>query len=141
MSENSSQEGLHRNPFGEGIVTKSGNNLHAFIPMRKTAKIPRIIQLVGIEGFKVFCAFDNGEYRILDFQRLFQSASFQKDPFLKQLMDPDHFSRVELREGTLCWPHLVKKIKLSNGVEFDAPLDLDPVVLYKESLPNDERNG
>lgn len=108
--------------------------------MRKTAKIPRIIQIVGIEGFKVFCAFNNGEYRILDFQRLFQSASFQQDPFLKQSMNPDHFSRVELREGTLCWPHLVKKIKLSNGMEFDAPLDLDPVVLYEESLPNDGWN-
>jgi DNA-binding XRE family transcriptional regulator len=108
--------------------------------MRKTAKIPRILQLVGIEGFKVFCAFNNGEYRILDFQRLFQSASFQKDSFLRQLMDPDNFSRVELREGTLCWPHLVKKIKLTNGMEFDAPLDLDPVVLYEESLPDNERN-
>ncbi|MCB9283010.1 MAG: helix-turn-helix transcriptional regulator [Lewinellaceae bacterium] len=108
--------------------------------MRKTAKIPRIIQVIGIEGFKVFCAFNNGEYRIIDFQHLFESPVFQKDAFLKQLMDPDNFSKVALKEGTLCWPHLVKKIKLSNGMEFDASLELDPVVLYEESLPDEDRN-
>ena len=108
--------------------------------MSSTTAIPRIAQVVKIEDFKVYCAFNNGEYRIIDFQELFKSAPFQNDPFLRQLMDPEQFSRVELKNGTLVWPQLQKKIVLSNGMEFDAPLDLDPIVLYEQSVPDEKRN-
>lgn len=108
--------------------------------MRKTAKIPRIIQIIEVKHFKVHCVFNNGEYRVVNFEELFKTVPFTTDPFLRQLTDPVLFSRLELKNGTLVWPQLTKKIKLSNGMEFDTPLDLDPVVLYEQSTPDERQN-
>ncbi|MBK6904829.1 MAG: helix-turn-helix transcriptional regulator [Saprospirales bacterium] len=108
--------------------------------MRKTAKIPRIIQIIEVKRFKVHCVFNNGEYRVVNFEELFTTDPFITDPFLRQLTDPVLFSGLELKNGTLVWPQLTKKIKLSNGMEFDTPLDLDPVVLYEQSTPDERRN-
>lgn len=108
--------------------------------MRKSTKIPRIIKINKIEGFKVFCAFNTGEHRVIDFACLFEKWNYRKDPFRSKLLDEGQFSRLKLNEGTLQWPNLLQKTKLSNGMEFEVMFDLDPVVLYQESEPDEERN-
>ena len=108
--------------------------------MRKPLKIPRIIKINQISGFQVFCAFNNGEHRIIDFKQLFEKWNYQSDDFRSKLLDQEEFSKVRVNEGTLQWPNLTQKLKLSNGLEFDAMFDLDPVVLYEESIADEERN-
>ena len=108
--------------------------------MRKLNKIPRIIKINEIKGFKIFCAFNNGEHRIIDFKKLFQKWEIQEGDFEYPITKLENFNQVVINEGTLQWPSLVKKIKLSNGMEFDAPYDLDPIVLYEESDPDIKRN-
>jgi len=108
--------------------------------MRKLAKIPRIIKINQIDGFRLFCAFNNGEHRIIDFALLFEKWNFKSDPFRSKLLDQNEFSQVRIHEGTLQWPNLIKKTKLTNGLEFEVLFDLDPIVLYEESVADDERN-
>lgn len=108
--------------------------------MRKSTKIPRIIRINEIDGFKVYVAFNTGEHRIIDFARLFKKWNFEDDEFRSRLLKKEAFQKLELKEGTLQWPNLIQKTKLSNGMEFEVVFDLDPIVLYEESDPDEERN-
>ncbi len=108
--------------------------------MRKIKNIPRIIKINEIKGFEIFCAFNNGEHRIIDFNKLFKKWNIKNNEFQRALTDKKIFTQVRLHEGTLQWENLIKKIKLSNGMEFDAPFDIDPIVLYEASEPDTKRN-
>lgn len=108
--------------------------------MRKSTKIPRIIRINKIDGFKVFVAFNTGEHRIIDFSRLFLKWNFKDDAFRSRLLQKEVFQKLSLHEGTLQWPDLIHKSTLSNGTTFEVAFDLDPIVLYEESDPDEERN-
>ncbi len=108
--------------------------------MRKTAKIPRIIKLIEVNGFLVSVAFNNGEYRLIDFEQLFDKWNIKSDPFQRQLLDPEKFQSIQVNEGSLQWPAVKKQIQLKSGKIFDAVFDLDPIVLYEESEHDEERN-
>jgi DNA-binding XRE family transcriptional regulator len=108
--------------------------------MRKSSKVPRIIKLHEIDGFKVYVAFNTGEHRLIDFARLFKKWNYEQEEFRSKLLKREAFQKLELKGGTLQWPNLVRKTKLSNGLEFEVAFDLDPLVLYEESEPDEERN-
>lgn len=108
--------------------------------MRRSTKIPRIIKINEIDGFKVYVAFNTGEHRIIDFAYLFEKWDYKGDEFRSKLLKKEAFQKLELKEGTVHWPNLIRKTKLSNGMEFEVAFDLDPVVLYEESEPDKERN-
>lgn len=108
--------------------------------MRGPGSIPRIIRINKINDFKIFCAFNNGEHRIIDFTRIFEELDFARDEMRKKIMDPKIFRSVELSDHTLSWPDIRKKIKLKSGKTFNVTFDLDPIVLYENSEPDIERN-
>ena len=108
--------------------------------MSKTPKVPRIIRLHKIEGFKVYCAFNSGEHRIIDFSKILNSWNLKPSDWAYPLLDYSNFSQMILDGGTLKWPNLTKKITLSNGLIFETPLDLDPIVLYEASEYDAQRN-
>lgn len=108
--------------------------------MRKIKSIPRIIKINELRGFKIYCAFNNGEHRIIDFNKLFEKLDFRRDKVRKEIMKPQIFELVELVENTLTWPTVRKKIKLKSGKRFDIAFDMDPIVLYENSEPDLERN-
>jgi len=101
----------------------------------KMSKPLRIIQLNKVEGFVVFCVFNTGEYRIIDFNLLFKK---RKGKDVDQLKDIDTFQKVVLENGTLTWPVIRKKIVLKSGRTFDVPYDLSPAVLYEESYADEK---
>ncbi|HMQ45939.1 MAG TPA: helix-turn-helix transcriptional regulator [Saprospiraceae bacterium] len=106
--------------------------------MRKINKLPRIIKIYRIDGFKVYAIFNNGAPRIIDFKSLFDQWNYANDDFRSKLLSKDVFQKITLKEGTICWPDLVQKTKLSNGMEFEVAFDLDPLVLYEASQPDTE---
>ena len=108
--------------------------------MRKSSKIPRIIKISRIYGFMLYCAFNTGEYRIIDFAKFFEVHDFKSDSLRSKLLDSKEFGKVQLHEGTLRWPNLIQKVTLSNGMEYEAMFDLDPIVLYEASEPDEEGN-
>lgn len=103
--------------------------------MKKITGIPRILKIASVDGWVVTLVFNNGEHRQLDFQSLFQRWNYEQDPFRSRLLDPALFATLTLRAGTLCWPELTLQMTLSNGLAFEAPFELDPVVMYEESIP------
>ena len=108
--------------------------------MSKTTKIPRIIKLSAIQGWRVYVAFSNGEHRVIDFEQFFRKHHFATDPLRRRLLDEAVFQGLNLHEGTLRWPTVLDKIELSNGMVFEVPFDLDPLVLYENSEPDLEQN-
>lgn len=101
----------------------------------KTNKLPRIIKINSVDGFVVSCVFNNGEYRIIDFNKLFDKWRGED---IDQLKNPASFHLVTLENGTLTWPEVRKKITLKSGKTFDVAYDLSPIVLYEESERNEE---
>ncbi len=110
------------------------------LAMRKLNKVPRILQIINIENHKIYCAFNNGEYRIIDFQKLLKKWNTQKNSFEYPLLDPRQLAKVKLIGGTLAWPQIQKQIVLSKDQKIDIHLDLDPQVLYDESVSDIEMN-
>jgi DNA-binding XRE family transcriptional regulator len=58
---------------------------------------------------------------------------------MKALSDPDKRAGWILHEGTLRWPSLIATIELTSGAKWSAPLDIDPIVLYNASEPDESR--
>ena len=108
--------------------------------MRKSNKIPRIIKINEVKDFKVYCAFNNGEHRVIDFKKLFDKWKINENSFNYKITKEEIFKQVEIVSNTLSWPEITKKIKLSNGMEFDAPYEIDPLVLYENSELDEVRN-
>lgn len=100
----------------------------------------RIIKLHMIEGFKVYCLFNNGESRIIDFKVLFKKWKIKKNDLEYPIMNSQNeFKKVKLIEGTLTWQNVEFKTTDENGNELILPLDLDPIVLYENSEFDESR--
>lgn len=108
--------------------------------MRKISSTPRIIRINKVSGYKIYFALNNGEYRIIDFAQLSEKLSFKKDRISTQIMDKKTFRTVSISNNTLCWKSVKKKIKLKSGKEFDVAFELDPIVIYDNSVPDEVRN-
>ena len=83
--------------------------------MRQRLKLPRIIKIEKIDGFKIQCMFNNGESRLLDFKKIFNDWSISNDDKEFKLLDLKEFKKVELRNFTLSWPNIGIEIKNENG--------------------------
>lgn len=106
--------------------------------MKKILKMPRILKIKAIKGFNVYCIFNNGETRTIDFKKLFNKwAVTKKDPEYL-LLDEKEFKKVSLRNQTLSWKNIKVELKDINGNKIIHPYELSPDILYKNSLPAEE---
>jgi DNA-binding XRE family transcriptional regulator len=101
----------------------------------KTTRPPRISKIIGVDGFRVRCLFSTGEYRVVDFNELFQKW---KGKDIEKLKIETAFSGLIVENGTLTWPNIKKEIKLKSGKTFDVAYDLSPTVLYEESIVDEK---
>jgi hypothetical protein len=64
--------------------------------------VRRILRIHQIEGFKVFCLFNNGESRIIDFESLFKKREVNPSDIEYSIsQNLEEFGKVKLIEGTL----------------------------------------
>lgn len=103
--------------------------------MRKTPLIPRIIKIQDVEGFKVYCMFNNGESRLLDFEVIFKSWKIGEQDVEYTLLSEPIFKQVKLRNFTLSWNSVPVTLLSENGTEEKHPYELSPDVLYELSQP------
>ena len=110
--------------------------------MRRKLRIPRILKINKVENYQIYCVFNNGEHRIIDFNEIFKEWNLKakKKDFRYPLLDKETFKKVSLIENTLGWDSIKKKIKLSNGLEYNVAFELDPIVLFQISQPDEEKN-
>ncbi len=106
--------------------------------MKKTIKIPRILQIKSIKGFELYCIFNNGETRVIDFKKLFEKWKVtKKDPEF-QLLDEEEFKKVTLRNQTLSWQNVKLELIDVDGNEIIHPYELSPDIVYNNSLSTNE---
>jgi hypothetical protein len=102
--------------------------------------VRRILKIHQTEGFKVFCLFNNGESRIIDFESLFKKWEVNpSDVEYSISQNLEEFGKVKLIEGTLAWKNLQVKTLDESGVPKYQPFDLDPIMLYENSDLDESR--
>jgi transcriptional regulator with XRE-family HTH domain len=104
--------------------------------MRRVGKIPRILKINGVEGFRVFVLFNNGENRAIDFGEIFDQFGIKQNPTLARLLNPREFKKVELANNTLSWNNVQQYI-FFNDKKIKVPFEVGADVLYKMSSPAD----
>jgi DNA-binding XRE family transcriptional regulator len=103
-------------------------------------RIPRILKINNIEGYKVSCLFSNGESRLIDFDMLFQKWQVQPGEVEYELQqDIEKFQQIEITNHTLGWSSIQIALEHEQGHPIMVPFELDPLVLYENSVP-DEAN-
>jgi len=108
--------------------------------MRQKIKLPRIIKIERIDGFKIQCMFNNGESRLLDFEIIFSNWNVTENDVEYKLLDLTEFKKVELRNYTLSWPNIGYEIKNENGKIEKHPYEIGPDVLFRlsQQIDSDE---
>jgi DNA-binding XRE family transcriptional regulator len=101
--------------------------------MRQAIKIPRIVKIEKVSGLKIQCMFNNGESRLLDFERIFREWNVSENDFEFPLYDPEEMKKVKLRNYTLSWPNIEINITGGNGEVQKVPYEVGADVLYKLS--------
>ena len=105
--------------------------------MRKTVKIPRILKIEKIDNHNVYVMFNNGETRLLDFNKILTEWEVGESEVEYKLHNEAEFKKVKLNNQTLSWDNLSTKLFDENGVEIEYPYEIGPDVLYKLSSVSD----
>ena len=102
--------------------------------------IKRIINIHEIDGYKVYCLFNNGESRIVDFEKVFRKWKIKEGDLEYKLSSSlEEFQKIELQDGTFVWKNIVIESTDENGDKVEYYFDLDPIVMYEESEPDPSR--
>lgn len=101
--------------------------------MRQNIKIPRIVSIERIDGFKVQCMFNNGESRLLDFDKIFEAWQVGPEDIEYPLLDLGNFQKLELENQTLSWPNVTIEVLGERGERMILPYEIGPDVLYRHS--------
>ncbi len=109
--------------------------------MRQKLKIPRIIKIEHLDGFKIQCMFNNGESRLLDFNKIFSNWNISSDDIEFKLLDLKEFKKVKLRNYTLSWSNIKIEIKDKEDKLEYYPYEIGPDVLYQLSQPVENENA
>jgi DNA-binding XRE family transcriptional regulator len=110
--------------------------------MKGLRGVPKILKINNIDGYKVSLLFSNGESRIIDFEHLLKNV-FQKEPGkigYELLEDIKLFNKIKIVDTSIGWEDIGIEDFDENGNKLFYPYDLDPLVLYQHSIPDEERN-
>jgi DNA-binding XRE family transcriptional regulator len=99
--------------------------------MRQKIKIPRIVKIETISGHKIQCMFNNGESRLLDFEKIFKQWNVTENDFEYPLLDEKKFKKVKLRNYTLSWPNIEIKVNGENGENLNLPYEIGADFLFE----------
>lgn len=110
--------------------------------MKGLRSIPRILKINEIDGYKVSLLFNNGESRIIDFEYFIKDV-LKKKPgkrIYRLLEDYELFQRMKVVGTTIGWEELGIETINAEGEKELQPYDLDPLLLYSNSEPDEKRN-
>jgi DNA-binding XRE family transcriptional regulator len=77
--------------------------------------------------------FNNGESRLLDFDKIFRIWKVSESDYEYPLLDTNEFSTVELRNYTLSWPNIKIEVNNENGDVLIVPYEIGSDILYQLS--------
>ena len=103
--------------------------------MRKAIKIPRILKINWIKEATVSVVFNNGESRIIDFQKVFNGMGLKKDSPAWILTRPEEFKKVQVANNTLSWANVEQYVTKLDGSRIQVPFEIGADVLLRYSKP------
>lgn len=102
--------------------------------------VKRIVKIHRVIGYKIYCLFNNGESRIIDFKEYFAKKKTTKKSLHYPLVNSQKaFKKVELIDGTLTWRNITIESEDEDGKPIEHYYDLDPIVLYESSVLDESR--
>lgn len=101
--------------------------------MRRKLKAPRILKIEKIDGFKIYCMFNNGESKLIDFNSIFKEWDLTPNDTEYPLLEKKKFQKVKLRNYTLSWDNITVLLMTEEGTEEKFPYEIDPYFLYQKS--------
>jgi len=109
--------------------------------MKGLRSIRKILKINSVVEYKVSCLFDNGESRIIDFERFFKSRHnySKKHPSYKLIKDIKEFSQIEVIGNTIGWKNTGIYSKDIEGEEVFYWYEIDPIVLFENSEIDESR--
>lgn len=93
--------------------------------------LPRILKITNLDEFKVFCLWNTGEERVIDFEKLILDyPKILKD----KLLNKEIFQTISYNPDakTIYFPKMIKTLNPDQG-ESLGDLDFCPDVLYSQS--------
>lgn len=110
--------------------------------MKGLRSVPKILKINDVSGYKVSLLFNNGESRIIDFEQLFREVFKLKEgrTGFELLNNVEKFKQIKIINNSIGWENIGTYGKDIDGNTVFYPYDLDPIVLYKNSVSDDERN-
>ena len=100
--------------------------------------VKRIVKINKVDGYRVHCLFDNGAARVIDFCQLFKKWQVKDDDWEYPLLNDEHaFGQVTLEGGTLIWKNIEIVSTDETGASVVDHYELDPIVLYEASEPDE----
>lgn len=109
--------------------------------MKGLRSIPKILKINDVSGYNVSCLFNNGESRVIDFEKFFKRKKVsEKSPTYKLMKSKSEFEQLEVIGNTIGWKNAgIYSKNLSGELEF-YHYDIDPIVLFEHSILDEERN-
>ena len=98
---------------------------------KNTTQLPNAIKIISVNNFKIIAYYNTGEYRIIDFNKLFEK--WQDKELIEKLNDKIRFESVVL-EDTFTWKKIPEKANI-DGFIIDDYLTIGADTLYYESKP------
>ena len=107
--------------------------------MRPVNKMPRILRIKKVKGLIVYAVFNNGETRLIDFERVFNQIGIDKKSPAAKLRDPAAFKKFSIENNTLSWKNVQQEIPWEGGIR-KMPFEIGADILYTFSQSSIQNN-
>lgn len=104
--------------------------------MKQKISLPRIIKIEHAKGHQIKCMFNNGESRLLDFDKFFKQWNVSQGDLEFPLLEENEFLKVVLRNFTLSWPNIEISVTGENGNIIILPYEIGADTLFQLSERN-----
>ena len=103
--------------------------------MRRVKKMARILKAKSVDGLLVSAVFNNGETRIVDFNKIFFDIRLNKNLLTGQLYNPEVFKKFKIRNNTLSWEKVQQEIPWGDSVR-KVPFEIGADTIFQYSKPS-----
>lgn len=103
--------------------------------MRQSIKIPRVLKINWIKELVISVVFNNGESRIIDFNKVLIQIGVNHNSPACILLQPEEFSKVEILNNTLSWNNVEQFITTRNNEKMKVPFEIGADTLYSFGKP------
>jgi DNA-binding XRE family transcriptional regulator len=112
------------------------------VDLKGFKSIPRVISVEALNDFQLSLLFSNGQYRLVGLTKLFDDVFKMKHDFFAYpiIKDAVVFNQVTIDGHSISWPKVKRKRKNFSGEEVEIAFDLDPAVLYANSVPDQNKS-